>query len=49
VTVQDTDMQTRSLTEKLSVSSQFTLHDLTAAAHQGIRSIINKSPGRRSV
>jgi sulfide:quinone oxidoreductase len=44
VTVQDTDMQTRSLTEKLSVSSQFTLHDLTAAAHQGIRSIINNRP-----
>jgi len=37
-------MQTRSLTEKLSVSSQFTLHDLTAAAHQGIRSIINNRP-----
>jgi sulfide:quinone oxidoreductase len=44
VTVQDTDMQTRSLTEKLSVSSQLTPHDLTAAAHQGIRSIINNRP-----
>jgi sulfide:quinone oxidoreductase len=37
-------MQTRSLTEKLSVSSQLTLTDLTAAANQGIRSIINNRP-----
>src|SRR6267378_3190696 len=34
------DMQTRSLTERLSVSSQLTLTDLTAVADQGIRSII---------
>src|ERR1700738_4041880 len=38
------DMQTRSLTEKLLVSSQLTLTDLTAAADQGIRSIINNRP-----
>ena len=37
-------MQTRTLTEKLSVSSQLTLPDLTAAADQGIRSIINNRP-----
>src|ERR1700738_4944800 len=38
------DMQTRTLTEKLSVSSQLTPPDLTAAADQGIRSIINNRP-----
>src|ERR1700730_1251781 len=38
------DMQTRSLTDKLSVSSQLTPTDLTAAADQGIRSIINNRP-----
>jgi sulfide:quinone oxidoreductase len=37
-------MQTRNLAEKLSVSSQLTPPDLTAAAHQGIRSIINNRP-----
>jgi sulfide:quinone oxidoreductase len=37
-------MQTRSLTEKLSVSSQLALTDLTAAADLGIRSIINNRP-----
>src|SRR5260221_4065007 len=37
-------MQTRSLTEKLLVSSQLMLTDLTAAADQGIRSIINNRP-----
>src|SRR5258708_24819299 len=37
-------MQTRSLTEKLSVSSQLAPADLTAAAGQGIRSIINNRP-----
>jgi sulfide:quinone oxidoreductase len=37
-------MQTRTLTEKLSVSSQLTPRDLTAAADQGIRSIINNRP-----
>jgi sulfide:quinone oxidoreductase len=37
-------MQTRTLTEKLSVSSQLTPPDLTAAADQGIRSIINNRP-----
>jgi sulfide:quinone oxidoreductase len=42
--VEDTDMQTRSLTEKLSVSSQLTLTDLNAAADQGIRAIINNRP-----
>src|SRR5580692_4670325 len=41
-------MQTRSLTEKLSVSSQLTLSDLTAAAHQGIRSIIDNRPDGES-
>jgi len=42
--VEDIDMQTRSLTEKLSVSSQLAPADLTAAADQGIRSIINNRP-----
>ena len=37
-------MQTRSLTDKLSVSSQLMLTDVTAAADQGIRSIINNRP-----
>jgi sulfide:quinone oxidoreductase len=37
-------MQTRSLTDKLSVSSQLTPTDLTAVADQGIRSIINNRP-----
>src|SRR3984893_10023757 len=42
--LEDIDMQTRNLAEKLSVSSQLTPPDLTAAAHQGIRSIINNRP-----
>jgi len=33
--VEDIDMQTRTLTDKLSVSSQVALTDLTAAADQG--------------
>ena len=37
-------MQTRNLAEKLSVSSQLTPSDLSAAADQGIRSIINNRP-----
>ena len=37
-------MQIRSLTDKLSVSSQLALTDLTVAADQGIRSIINNRP-----
>ncbi len=37
-------MQTRSLTDTLSVSSQLTPADLTAAADQGIRTIINNRP-----
>ena len=37
-------MQIRSLTERLSVSSQLTLSDLSAAADQGIGSIINNRP-----
>jgi sulfide:quinone oxidoreductase len=41
-------MQTRNLAEKLSVSSQLTLSDLTAAANQGIRSIINNRPDGES-
>jgi hypothetical protein len=43
-TLEGIDMQTRSLTDKLSVSSQLTLTDLTAAANQGIGSIINNRP-----
>jgi sulfide:quinone oxidoreductase len=43
-TFEDIDMQTRTLIEKLSVSSQLALPDLTAAADQGIRSIINNRP-----
>jgi sulfide:quinone oxidoreductase len=42
--VEDIDMQTRTLTDKLSVSSQVALTDLTAAADQGIHSIINNRP-----
>src|SRR5580700_6279514 len=42
--MEDIDMQTRSLTDKLSVSSQLALTDLTAVADQGIRSIINNRP-----
>jgi sulfide:quinone oxidoreductase len=41
-------MQTRNLAEKFSVSSQLTLSDLTAAADQGIRSIINNRPDGES-
>jgi sulfide:quinone oxidoreductase len=41
-------MQTRSLTDKLSVSSQLTPTDLTAAADQGIRSTINNRPDGES-
>jgi uncharacterized protein (TIGR01244 family) len=37
-------MQTRSLTDKLSVSSQLALADLAEAADKGIRSIINNRP-----
>ena len=37
-------MQTRNLAEKLSVSSQLTPSDLSAAADQGFRSIINNRP-----
>jgi sulfide:quinone oxidoreductase len=37
-------MQTRTLIDRLSVSSQLALTDLTAAADQGIRSIINNRP-----
>jgi sulfide:quinone oxidoreductase len=37
-------MQTRTLTNKLSVSSQLAPTDLAAAADQGIRSIINNRP-----
>jgi len=43
-TFEDIDMQTRTLIEKLSVSSQLALPDLTAAADQGTRSIINNRP-----
>jgi sulfide:quinone oxidoreductase len=43
-TGKDIDMQKRSLTDKLSVSTQLALSDLTAAAQQGIRSIINNRP-----
>src|SRR5712671_3290200 len=46
--MEDIDMQTRTLTENLSVSSQLTLSDLTAAADQGIRSIINNRPDGES-
>jgi uncharacterized protein (TIGR01244 family) len=42
--MEDIDMQTRGLTDKLSVSSQLTLTDLTVAADQGFRSIINNRP-----
>src|SRR6267378_656396 len=42
--MEDVDMQTRTLTNKLSVSSQLAAADLTAAADQGIRSIINNRP-----
>src|SRR5258708_18627528 len=42
--MENVDMQTRSLTDKLSVSSQLAPTDLTAAADQGIRSIINNRP-----
>ena len=37
-------MQTRTLTDKLSVSAQLSPTDLAAAADQGIRSIINNRP-----
>jgi sulfide:quinone oxidoreductase len=37
-------MQKRSLTDRLAVSAQLALTDLTAAAAQGIRSIINNRP-----
>src|ERR1700730_8802851 len=46
--LEDIDMQTRNLAEKLSVSSQLTLSDLSAAADQGIRSIINNRPDGES-
>jgi uncharacterized protein (TIGR01244 family) len=37
-------MQIRSLSSKLSISSQLALTELAAAADRGIRSIINNRP-----
>jgi sulfide:quinone oxidoreductase len=42
--VKDIDMQTQTLTDKLSVSAQLSPTDLATASDRGIRSIINNRP-----